>query len=1563
MGFRDDLASMPLGTPIGGEAPPPVQGPPAPGPTFGQQLTSAFRQNNMIVSALANRVNPTRDDIDPDFDLWNYVKGTEREQHWRRYVDAGAFNQERATGVDQQLAMEDEDKKILAAMPWYQSLMLGVAAGVTDPTVLLPGGGAIRAAKGGYSVVRSALMTGTAASAAIAVQEGALQQSQLTRGWEESAINIGGGFVLGALLGGGVASVLNKADQATTLRAAGLAYGGEMPSLAPALSTEELLTRLNKAQTDFLMNPVNTGDPTGRAALAATIDALPDDVKMRYMAHGTDVKGAVNILENGIDRERQFFAGDLAGQGQGVSAKTFSDVVLIYEDTGATKLKAVAVSDAIAELIPELAKKFPEVNFYSSREIGQALQSGVFDSAAKTPSALANPGSLSAATTTGLPPEATRIKGSFVERLGGKFGWLVPNIRAAQRTSAYAREIAQLIAENPFIMRGNAEGLTAAPGGAASRQAATMEARFPNTVAKQDAIYKEMIQSGLKMKYEEFGDRIGYALINGTKDLEGNEFINRAAQIWRKEFYDSFFKDAVAAGALTENQALRAMDNLDSYLPRQPIREAFAQYRDEWLARAMPWWEEHLADNYQKSLEKVRERLAVLEQKRADLQLTPEDAAKLIAELQGQSAALDAAYPELMLARETLRDINSAMAKARKAGDTALLERLRAERDSIRADPAVAAFNKEQEALLRRERAIMRGELGVNEAARKIGDQLADIEERAVRQLEKLIERGRATERKFQSIAPEKYEPELEKLRLAYQNVVEREEQALAKLQERITKIEAQYAKKLDEANRAAIRERAAFTDYSAADPGAVKKSAEELRLEAEQDRLIADKLAAEEARAEGRVREMRRIQDRIDTIDAVDRYGIVEAIREANDMLVRAVANRQLSAGERAQRLKDRLARRTEADIAKDVAALDAKIAAQERRFYDRWETQAMGKDVDIRGTGAPNFKELAREISEELADKYSNRQYGEAGGPKSEFGEIITKGPFKGRTNPMPDMIMDPPGAAVKFFNKNVNEVSALHARRFAGDIALARLNLGGPAMREVFGEVGEYAGKLKESYDAIRKQIDAAETAQEALAVVRQDPTMSERLSALLGNDTTDVTKRRLYQFLVDDEAGARTDLELLRDTVRATAYVDENSTSFGRIARVTTGFNYIRSMGGQGLSMLTDLYRPAMVRGLGAFMTDGIAPLLTNLSAVKMSVEEAKLANLVTNRVADHILLTMADIGDPLAKGTPIERIMDKLTRVGSRLNGSRILQDFAETVGSTMTQTHVLRTISDPAARAANIEYLTHLGITPSYAERMAAQFAKYGEDLDGVLIANTQKWDDEVMVRAYRSAIGKEVDTMFSTRRARPGDVPFFMQTPLGKLLLQFNSFNISSFSNVLLRGLQGDKIALAQGVVAMTSMGMLVRYLQAVSGGNERLERFQRNAQQNPGFWIAEGLDAGGIFALPFYAANTVEAAFSAAGAGRINPIKTPIMSAVGPVPTDLQTITAGRDILTQVGGPTAGLISNLPRAMGAAVDLGTGVSPSKQRSSALQQVLPGGTYIGFRQLIQALNGDLPGR
>jgi hypothetical protein len=170
-GRHADLAPWP-------GAPRAVHGASARGAFSRRPLLRGFRQGNSVASLLADRTFTAANDFDPDYDPWQDIRGTRYERHWSSFVDVN--NSRRAALVRQQIDQEEDDRRTLAAGGW-SGTFASVAAGFLDPTILLPAGGAVRAARGGFSVARSALMTGTAVGAGTAVQEALLQTSQETR--------------------------------------------------------------------------------------------------------------------------------------------------------------------------------------------------------------------------------------------------------------------------------------------------------------------------------------------------------------------------------------------------------------------------------------------------------------------------------------------------------------------------------------------------------------------------------------------------------------------------------------------------------------------------------------------------------------------------------------------------------------------------------------------------------------------------------------------------------------------------------------------------------------------------------------------------------------------------------------------------------------------------------------------------------------------------------------------------------------------------------------------------------------------------------------------------------------------------------------------------------------------------------------------------------------------------------------------------------------------------------------------------------------------------------------
>jgi len=202
----DDLA---LRSPLGA---PPVDPLLAPTPTAGDVIGAAVRQDNPIASVFRS-IAGASGDIDPSFDPMSEpgFKGSVYEQ---RYLDRfiGVANRDAYNAIVGRIEQENRDRETLhAAGGWGMAASL--AAGLLDPTIFVPIGGAVKAVEGGYSLARTAARIGGLSGLQASVSELALQASQLTRTPEEGAFNIATGTILGALLGGGAAAMLNRVER------------------------------------------------------------------------------------------------------------------------------------------------------------------------------------------------------------------------------------------------------------------------------------------------------------------------------------------------------------------------------------------------------------------------------------------------------------------------------------------------------------------------------------------------------------------------------------------------------------------------------------------------------------------------------------------------------------------------------------------------------------------------------------------------------------------------------------------------------------------------------------------------------------------------------------------------------------------------------------------------------------------------------------------------------------------------------------------------------------------------------------------------------------------------------------------------------------------------------------------------------------------------------------------------------------------------------------------------------------------------------------------------------
>jgi hypothetical protein len=570
-----------------------------------------------------------------------------------------------------------------------------------------------------------------------------------------------------------------------------------------------------------------------------------------------------------------------------------------------------------------------------------------------------------------------------------------------------------------------------------------------------------------------------------------------------------------------------------------------------------------------------------------------------------------------------------------------------------------------------------------------------------------------------------------------------------------------------------------------------------------------------------------------------------------------------------------------------KETIAKSAKLEGDKLRDYQverRIEREARFGDL----------RESSRQTADEIFDTLTGKTTDSV---RPENVTVKARGPLKERTFNIPDELVE------QFLEHDVAAVGRRYTRVMGADTEIA----------SKFGSVDmvEQIAKVREEYAKLRAEAGGEKAAMK----------------------------------LDDAEKRDVGDIEALRDLLRGQSiynpYLNGVERNYGRLVRGANHLNYIRSMGEVWLASLTDAIRPAMVHGLGQFMQT-IPQLVSNMRAVKMSIGEAQLAGNVAERVLQHRLATISEIVDPYASRGPVEAFMENMTNFASKWNGIRMWTDMMKSVASVMTQNRILQNVEGFAKiNGKEKSYLAYLGIDESMADRIAKQFTAHGENIDGVRVANTEAWTDRVAMRTYRAAMNKDVDSIIVQKGV--ADIPLFANTPTGKALLQFKSFALASHQRILLRGLQEDSTRFVGGTLAMTGMGMFITYMKAVSGNRPET---QEKALGNPGWWIGEGLDRSGIFAVPMELANVFEK-----GTG-LNPMKSPIRvwDESGGISQKMQN----RNKVGSLLGPTIGLGEDIMTAAGIPSSIMKGEEVTKGQRSAVESLMPFNSYAGVRQMIR---------
>lgn len=170
-------------------------------PSFGDTLYAAFQEENLIGSTIANWT--THHEGTDSFNAFYDSDLSGYEDHLTSFFDARSPAE--VEDIKKNIDRGNQNRHILRESGGY-GIAAQIGAGLLDPTILIPIGGAVyKASRIGqilYNVAKTGLIIGGIETA----REAIFHQQQELRTVEESALNIGGATILGGILGGAISA-------------------------------------------------------------------------------------------------------------------------------------------------------------------------------------------------------------------------------------------------------------------------------------------------------------------------------------------------------------------------------------------------------------------------------------------------------------------------------------------------------------------------------------------------------------------------------------------------------------------------------------------------------------------------------------------------------------------------------------------------------------------------------------------------------------------------------------------------------------------------------------------------------------------------------------------------------------------------------------------------------------------------------------------------------------------------------------------------------------------------------------------------------------------------------------------------------------------------------------------------------------------------------------------------------------------------------------------------------------------------------------------------------------
>lgn len=522
--------------------------------------------------------------------------------------------------------------------------------------------------------------------------------------------------------------------------------------------------------------------------------------------------------------------------------------------------------------------------------------------------------------------------------------------------------------------------------------------------------------------------------------------------------------------------------------------------------------------------------------------------------------------------------------------------------------------------------------------------------------------------------------------------------------------------------------------------------------------------------------------------------------------------------------------------------------------------------------------------EFADEVAESVYNKILGSPDGrlpPEIKVAE--GRGSAKERTFKIPDDWRTADGRyrTSDFVDRNIINVMGRYVRTMSADIAYQKI-LGGDEgvevlRKEIKTEASDMLAALSAKADEkMGKEGKPVETSKEALRITkmleRDLNTLDELIHRVRGTDPHPQDPRY---------AGARSVSKMARD------------------------YNVVRVMGSSLISQLPDLARLAMTEGVMRSFGSILGDFTDGFKTIKLGIKEAQRVGTADDMMLGGRAGSIADMSEQYTRQSKAEMVSGMVAHKSLMLFGISPWNTWVKGRASYLGADTLLRGAEALATGKPLTEtraaILHQLGISKYEAELIYKEKDAWTDMGRGFLASNADKWKNVEAQNAFDRALLRYVDGHIITPNA--ADKPLWTQGEVGKILTQFQSFGFAAHQRILVAGLQQRDANSLSSVMAMVGLGITATAIR------DLVRDGKVDDKRSTAAWVREGVDRSGVLSRMMELDAMVDKVSGGHGLAH---------TLTGEQPSRF----AARSLVGQFGGPTAGLVDGVGKALSGAAN-----------------------------------------